>query len=118
MDQRRSYVRNYPRSPGAELLDAEGVLGFPELAALTGRSLAAAYKWAEHRVLPYADGPVVWNKRTWQRSTILAWAYANGFSLNANKAALPCHEEAEHWHGIVPAETIRRVADVEGSEAR
>ena len=114
MDSRNSYSRTYPRSPGAHLLDSEGPLGFPEMTALMGRTIAALYKHAEHGNLPAADGPIVWGKQTWQRPTFLAWMYANGFTVR-DKIALPVHAEAERWHGIVPAVEIRRVVDVEGS---
>lgn len=110
---RNNYTRSYPRSPGAHLLDNEGPIGYAEMVGLTERSMSSVYKWLELRKLPYADGPLVHARQTWQRPTFLAWAFENGLTLNANKSALASHEEAERWHGIVPAAEIRRVAEVE-----
>lgn len=113
---RNAYTRNYPRSPGAHLLDSEGPVGTYEMVALTERSMSSVYKWMELRKLPYADGPKVYDRPTWLRPTFLAWAFENGLTLNANKAALASHEEAERWHEIVPAAAIRRVAEVESEK--
>ena len=110
---RNAYTRNYPRSAGAHLLDAEGPVGLVEMVALTGRSVQSCYKYMEKGLLPPADGPKVNGRPTWLRSTFLAWAYAKGKTLGPNKTALASHEEAARWHETVPPESIRSVAEGE-----
>lgn len=107
---------DYPR---ADNRDEDGdPIGAHEMVELTGRSRQAVDKWFERGMLPLADGPRVWGKPTWTRSTFLAWAYRNEFTLRfpgqrrGDPVFLPVHAEAEEWAGRVPESVTTRLVDL------
>jgi hypothetical protein len=113
MDRRFAYTLDYPRAAHAAGSDCVGPIGYAEMELLTGRAMTAIYKWLEMRKLPYADGPLVHGRPTWQRSTFLAWAYRSGFTLDETRAPLACHHEAEMWSGVTSDEAVQRVCVAE-----